>query len=84
MDAMQVKTELDEVFRDVFDDPTMQIQRDTTADDVDGWDSARMVEIIIASESRFGVTFTTRETDSLKCVGDLIDLVTRKTSAPAS
>ena len=84
MDAMQVTAELNAVFRDVFDDPTMQIQRDMTADDVDGWDSARMVEIIIASEARFDVTFTTRETDGLKCVGDLIDLVTRKTSASAA
>ena len=84
MNAKQVVAELAEVFQDVFDDPAMQIQRDMTADDVDGWDSARMVEIIIATEARFGLTFTTRETDSLKCVGDLIDVVERKTGTAAS
>ena len=81
MDAMQVTAGLNEVFQDVFDDPTLQVQRDMTADDVEGWDSARMVEIIIATEARFAVTFTTRETDSLRCVGDLIDVVARKTGA---
>ena len=84
MNAKQVVAELAEVFQDVFDDPAMQIQRDMTADDVDGWDSARMVEIIIATEARFGLTFTTREADSLKCVGDLIDVVERKTGTAAS
>ena len=84
MDEQQVTGGLTAVFRDVFDDPTMRIERDMTADDVEGWDSARMVEIIIAAESRFGVTFTTRETDSLKCVGNLIDVVVRKTEAAAS
>ncbi len=84
MNAEQVKAELDGVFQDVFDDPAMKIERDMTADDVQGWDSARMVEIIIAAEARFGITFTTRETDSLRCVGDLIDVVARKTSKPAS
>lgn len=84
MDAKQVTAQLTDVFRDVFDDPSLRIERDTTADDVEGWDSARMVEIIIAAEERFGITFTTRETDNLKCVGDLIDTVARKTGAPAS
>ena len=52
-----------------------------TADDIDGWDSARMVEIIIETEARFGIAFTTRETDRLGCVGDLVDTVVRKTNA---
>ena len=40
-----------------------------------------MVEIIMEAEARFGVTFTTRETDGLKCVGDFIDLIAHKTAA---
>ncbi len=81
MDKAQVTTGLNDVFRDIFQDQTLPIERDTTADDVEGWDSARMVEIIMEVEARFGVTFTTRETDGLKCVGDFIDLIARKTAA---
>ena len=79
MDKAQVTTGLNDVFRDIFQDQTLPIERDTTADDVEGWDSARMVEIIMEVEARFGITFTTRETDGLKCVGDFIDLIARKT-----
>ncbi len=78
MDVQKVTDELTAIFRDLFSDPTLQIERETTADDVPGWDSARMVEIIIATEAHFGITFTTRETDSMRCVGDMIDLVARK------
>lgn len=81
MDKAQVTAGLSDVFRDIFQDPALQIERDTTADDVEGWDSARMVEIIMEAEARFGVTFTTRETDGLKCVGDFIDLIAHKTAA---
>lgn len=78
MDVQKVTNDLTAIFRDIFADPALRLERDTTADDVPGWDSARMVEIIIATEAHFGITFTTRETDNMRCVGDMIDLVARK------
>jgi acyl carrier protein len=50
-----------------------------TARNVDGWDSFKQIEIIIAVEERFAVRLTTRELDSLQSVGDLVRLVVAKT-----
>ena len=79
MNQALVTDELAAIFKDVFDDPALVLQRDMTADDVEGWDSVRMIELIVAAEAKFSVRFTTRETDGLTCVGDFIDLITRKT-----
>lgn len=43
----------------------------TTARDVAGWDSFKMLEIIISAEERFGIQMRTSDLDKLKNVGDL-------------
>ena len=50
-----------------------------TAKDVQGWDSFKQIEIIMAIEEQFGIKFTTRELDSLQNVGDLVRVVAAKT-----
>lgn len=67
------------LFREVFEDPALVLRPEMTANDVPGWDSGRMVEILMATEEAFGITFTTREVDALARVGDLADTVARKT-----
>ena len=49
-----------------------------TAKDVQGWDSFKQIEIIMASEEKFGMKFTTRELDSLQNVGDLARVIAAK------
>ena len=70
-----------ELFREVFDDPHLKITSATTAHDIKGWDSAKMVDLISAVEFRFGVRFANREIDGLDCVGDFIALLRRKSPA---
>ena len=56
--------------------------RETTAADVDGWDSLMHINLIIAIEKAFGLKFATAEISDLKedgrNVGDFADLVQRK------
>jgi acyl carrier protein len=68
---------LTEVFRDVFlrDVP---LRPELTAKDVPGWDSFKQIEIIIALEEKYGIKFSTRELDSLNCVGDLARVLAGK------
>ena len=49
-----------------------------TAKDVAGWDSFKQIEIIMATEERYGIRFSTRELDSLQSVGDLVRVVAGK------
>ena len=52
------------------------ISRGMTAADVQGWDSLRHIELIVAVETAFSVRFKTVEVSRLQTVGDLIDRLT--------
>jgi acyl carrier protein len=71
---------LTEIFRDVFLRDDIVLTPDLTAKQVKGWDSFKQIEIIMASEEKWGIKFNTRELDSLRCVGDLAKLVGTKTA----
>lgn len=66
------------VFREVFRDPDLAISRDTTAKDIEGWDSFTYLNLIVAVEEEFGVSFTTWELAVFSCVGDVADLLAGK------
>ncbi len=78
----QIQERLTRTFRKVFDDPTLEISRSMTADDVEDWDSLSHINLIVAIEREFKMKFTTGEVSGLKNVGDLMDVIARKT-APA-
>jgi acyl carrier protein len=67
--------ELVDVFQQVFDDDELIVTKETTAKDVDGWDSMMHVTLMISIEKAFGIRFSSSEVASMKCVGDLADLI---------
>ena len=71
---------LQSVFRDVFDDEKLCISREMTAADVEGWDSITNLQLMVAVEQAFDVHTNTGEIASLGNVGELFDLVSRRTS----
>jgi acyl carrier protein len=75
-----VLSELTELFRDLFDEETLVLTSETTADHVDGWDSQMHVMLIVAAEQRFGIKFRTAELESLRNVGQFVQLIESKRS----
>ncbi len=69
---------LNEIFRDAFADDSIALSSETTAKDVDGWDSAMQVSLIVAIEARFSMRFTTSEVETLRKVGDIVAVVKKK------
>lgn len=63
---------LNEVFADVFGRDDIVLSSTTTADDIEGWDSFKQIEIIIAVSEKFGIRIPTREVDKFENVGDLV------------
>lgn len=62
----------------VFDDDTIQIAPEMTANDIEGWDSLSHINLIVAVEARFKIRFKQREVLSLKNIGDLLKAVETK------
>ena len=77
-----LRTDVQEVFRQVFGDDDIVLKDTTTADDIDGWDSMMHINLIIALERRFGVKFAAAEISGMKAndqnVGSLFELLGEK------
>jgi acyl carrier protein len=69
---------LSEVFRQVFNDPEISLRPETTADDVEGWDSLSHTNLILAVENRFSVRFNRREVVGFKNVGEMARCIESK------
>jgi acyl carrier protein len=80
MTAPDIHQKLTAVFRDVFDLPTLEISDVTTANDIPEWDSIMHINLIVAVEKAFGISFTTRDVKSLANVGDLKRLISERVS----
>lgn len=78
MHEEQIYAELTDVFRDVMDDETIVLRPDLTADDVEEWDSFNHINLIVATEQRFGIKFQTAELESMQNVGHLVEIIRRK------
>ena len=75
MDKDSVYRQFTQLMREVFDDDQLTPGREMTAQDIEGWDSARMIDLITSVEIRFNVQFSTRQIDRLRTVNDFLDLI---------
>jgi len=75
---LELLQRLNEIFREVFDDEDIDITPEMTANDVDGWDSLSHVNLIVAIESKFKITFSQKELLTFKNVGDLLNSIRGK------
>jgi acyl carrier protein len=69
-----------EVFREIFDDADLTISPETNASSIADWDSYNHINLIVALETSFEVSFTTQEIGSMTCVGDLLVLLEGKSN----
>jgi acyl carrier protein len=74
--------ELNDLFREVFEDEDLVISRDTSAKDVAGWDSLMHVTLILSVEKQFGIRFFSSEVSMLKNAGELADLIAARANRP--
>jgi acyl carrier protein len=74
----EVESRLQLVFKKVFKQSIISVDRSTTSDDVKGWDSLGHIQLILAIEREFGLRFKSTEVLQLTNTGDLIDLIILK------
>jgi acyl carrier protein len=75
---MTTMEQLNGIFCQVFDDDDIRIAPETTANDIDGWDSLSHVNLIVAVEAHFGIRFSQKELLTFKNVGDLHNCIASK------
>ena len=66
---------LNNVFREVFDDDTIVVKDETTADDIEDWDSFEHINLVVAIEDEFGFKIPMGKTVTMKNVGEMVDII---------
>ena len=76
----EIYAALTDIFRELFGQDEIILSAETTADHIEGWDSFNHMNIILATEVRFGIRLEFSEMEDVKSVGALVSLVLRKSS----
>jgi acyl carrier protein len=78
MERAQVRERLNGIFRDIFDDDSLELNEAMTAAEVAGWDSLSHIDLIVAVEKEFKIKLTTAEIRGLGNAGDFVSVIARK------
>lgn len=66
---------LNMVFRDVFDDESIELNDETTAEDIDEWDSFEHINLVVAVEDEFSFKIPMGKVITMKNVGEMVDII---------
>lgn len=66
---------LTDVFREVFDDDTIELTDETTADDIEDWDSFEHINLIVAVQDEFNFKIPMGKVVTMKNVGEMVDII---------
>jgi len=78
MGLEEIQRRLTDIFRDIFDREDIVLTRELTSADIEDWDSLANINLVVAIEKEFGISFNLNEIKSLADVGDMLDLIKAK------
>lgn len=78
MERQDIFEKLNEIFIDILDLDEVELTDDTSADDIEEWDSLSHIQLIVAVEKAFGVKFTSKEIMKWNNVGEMVDTIISK------
>jgi acyl carrier protein len=75
---------LNEVFQDVFDSDAIVLTPEAAPSDLPGWDSARYITLVVATEARFRIRFEPADLESMRTVADFVRRIQSKLETSAA
>jgi acyl carrier protein len=78
MDIVDILSQVQNVFRDILDEESIVLTGETTANDVDRWDSLTHIQLVVAIENHFKIRFASREVLSWKNIEEMIGHIETK------
>ena len=82
MDRKNITDALNIIFEDIIDEGPVSLTDETTAAQVEGWDSLTNIQLVVEIERHFGIRFTSEEIMYWKNVGEIIDCIIHRTDNP--
>ena len=78
MNVDEVIKQVNDIFIDVLDDDDIVLSRETTANDIEEWDSLNHIQLVVAIEKHFKIKFTSSEIQNFKDVGEMCEVIATK------
>lgn len=78
MEVEQIMNQVNTIFVDILDNPDIKINYETTANDVEEWDSLTHIQLVVAIEKHFKIRFSSSEIQNFKNVGEMCESIKRK------
>jgi len=78
MERGVILEQLNEIFVDIIDEEDIKLTYESTANEVDGWDSLTHIQLVVAIEKHFKIRFISREIQNWKNVGELTESISSK------
>ena len=81
MNTTEIINECNKIFIDQLDSSDIILKPETTAADIEEWDSLSHIQLIVAIEKHFKIRFTTAEIQSFKNIGEMCDVIEKKVNS---
>lgn len=78
MERNELLKQINVIFIDILDDEDLLINDLSTAENVEEWDSLTHIQLVVAIEKHFKIRFTSKEIQSWKNVGEMLDTISQK------
>ena len=80
MESEKIISEITPIFRKVLDNDSIILNLETTANDIEEWDSLTHIQLVVAIEKHFKIKFTASEIQGFKNVGEMCNAIASKVS----
>ena len=78
MERNEILEQMQPIFRDVLDNEEIKLEYETTAGDIEEWDSLSQIQLVLALQNHFGIKMTAKEIMQCDNIGDMVDYIRRK------
>jgi acyl carrier protein len=78
MERKEILAGVNQVFIDTLDNEQIVVNESSSASDIEEWDSLTHIQLVVAIEKKFGIKFTSKEIQTWKNVGEMLDCMQQK------
>jgi acyl carrier protein len=75
---MNILETVENIMRDIFDDENLVVSLETTADNIEEWDSLSNMNLIVEIENQFNIQMSIQDLESMKSVSDIVQNIKHK------
>jgi acyl carrier protein len=77
MDRNDILKDIETIFRSVLNKGSINLTFNSTANEVEGWDSITHIMLVVEIEKRFKVRFKAREIQGWQTIGDIVNSLSK-------